>query len=112
MLQNKNAISINFFLLFKNIEKICLLRRIKVTIAHKNLIFSKQEFCHVSFLQHTVGIVNNELRNVNEWCRANKLSLNLSKSNFLVIPPRLRKPRPYISLKLNNIEINLYENVK
>ena len=47
-----------FFLLLKNDEKICekiyLLRHIKLTIAHKNLIFSKQEFCHVSFLQHTV----------------------------------------------------------
>ena len=56
--------------------------------------------------------MNNELRNVDEWCRANKLSLNASKSNFLVIPPRLRKPPPYISLKLNNVEINPCENVK
>ena len=56
--------------------------------------------------------MNNELRNVDDWCRANKLSLNPSKSNFLVIPPRLRKPPPYISLKLNNVEINPCENVK
>ena len=58
MLQNKNAISINFFLSLKNNKNICekidLLRHIKLTIAHKNWIFSKQEFCHVSFLQHTV----------------------------------------------------------
>ena len=40
-------------------------------------------------------IMNNELRNVDEWCRANKLSLNSSKSNFLVILPRLRKLPPY-----------------
>ena len=57
-------------------------------------------------------IMNNEFRNVDEWCRANKLSLNPSKSSFLVIPPRLRKPPPYVSLKLNNVEINPYENVK
>ena len=37
-------------------------------------------------------ILNNELRNINDWCRANKLSLNPLKSNFLVILPRLRKP--------------------
>ena len=56
--------------------------------------------------------MNNELRDVDEWCCANKLSLNPSKSNFLVIPPRLRKPPPYISLKLNNVELNPCENVK
>ena len=56
--------------------------------------------------------MNNELRNVSEWCHANKLSLNPSKSNFLLIPPRLRKPPPNISLKLNNVEINPCENVK
>ena len=56
--------------------------------------------------------MNNELRNVDEWCRANKLSLNPSKSNFLVIPPRLRKPLPYISLKLNNVESNPCESIK
>ena len=56
--------------------------------------------------------MNNELRNVDEWCRANKLSLNPSKSNFLVFTPRLRKPPPYISLKLDNVQINPCENVK
>ena len=50
-------------------------------------------------------IMNNELRNVNDGCRAIKLSLNPSKSNFLVIPPRLRKPPSYISLKLDITEI-------
>ena len=52
-LQNKNAISVNSFPLLKNNEKICqniyLLHHIKLTIAHKNLIISKQELCHVSF---------------------------------------------------------------
>ena len=57
-------------------------------------------------------MMNNELRNVNDWCRATKLSLNPSKSNFLVIPSRLRKPPPYISLKLNIGEINPCETVK
>ena len=57
-------------------------------------------------------IMNNELRNVNDLRRANKLSLNSSKSNFLVITPRLRRPSPYISLKLDNVEINPCENVK
>ena len=57
-------------------------------------------------------ITNNELHNVDEWCRANKLRLNPSKSNFRVILPRLKKPSPYILLKLNTVEINPHENVK
>ena len=61
-LQNKNAISVNSFPLLKNNEKICekiyLLHHIKLTIAHKNLSFSKQEFCHLSFLQHVVALQN------------------------------------------------------
>ena len=62
VLQNKNAISVNSFPLLWNNEKICkkinLVRHIKLTITHKNLIFSKQQFCHVSFLQHTVALQN------------------------------------------------------
>ena len=57
-------------------------------------------------------VMNNELRNVDEWYRANKLSLNPSKSNFLVIPPRLIKPPPCISLNNNNFKINPCKNVK
>ena len=62
VLQNKNAISVNSFPLLQNNEKFCekinLLRHIKLAIAHKNLIFSKQQFCHVSFLQQTIALQN------------------------------------------------------
>ena len=37
-------------------EKKYLLRHIKLTMVHKNLIFSKQEFGHVFFLQYTVEL--------------------------------------------------------
>ena len=51
------------------------MRHITLTIAHKNLILSKQEFCHVSFLQHTVAL----------WCAVFKiLSKKKSlKTNFI-----------------------------
>ena len=32
-----------------------------------------------------------DLLKIHEWCKANKVSLNPSKSNFLVIPPKLSK---------------------
>ncbi len=37
--------------------------------------------------------VNTQLTNVSEWLLANKLSLNVSKSNFLIISPR-KLPKP------------------
>ena len=33
-----------------------------------------------------------ELRNVNEWILANKLTLNAEKSNLLIINPKLNSP--------------------
>ena len=32
--------------------------------------------------------LNRELGNVNEWRKANKLSLNIKKSNFVIFRPR------------------------
>ena len=45
-------------------------------------------------------IVNSQLAKVSEWLLANKLSLNVSKSNFLLVSPR--KVTKYINLSINN----------
>ena len=37
---------------------------------------------------------NQELSKVLTWCSANKLNKNPSKSNYLVIPPKLNTPIP------------------
>ena len=37
-------------------------------------------------------IMNKELQNLSIWFDSNKLLVNLSKSNFLIIPPKLNKP--------------------
>ena len=47
--------------------------------------------------------INSELINVSAWLMANKLSLNVSKSNFLLISFR----KPYRSVKLEIIHTNL-----
>ena len=43
--------------------------------------------------------VNTQLAKVSEWLLANKLSLNVSKSNFLIISPKSNKP---INRSINN----------
>ena len=44
--------------------------------------------------------VNYEMKNVSEWLLANKLSLNVSKSNFLIVRPH--KNNRIINLKIND----------
>ena len=46
--------------------------------------------------------VNNERQNVSDWLIANKLTLNLTKSTFLLILPSQKKLNRSVELKLNN----------
>ena len=50
-------------------------------------------------------IMNKELQNLSIWFDSNKLTVNRSKSNFLIIPPKLNKPFPQTNVFLNNISI-------
>ena len=50
-------------------------------------------------------IMNEELQNLSIWFDSNKLTFNLSKSNFLIIPLKLNKPFPQTNVFLNNISI-------
>ena len=47
--------------------------------------------------------INSELVKVSSWLLANKLSLNVSKSNFLLVCSR--KPNRDIQLKINNTNL-------
>ena len=76
------------------------------------------------------GIINKELKNLNIWCCANKLTVNPSKSNVLVISPKLIhdfteqltvsydtfqicsvKSVKYLGVIIDN-RINFYEHIK
>ena len=46
-------------------------------------------------------IINKELQNLLIWFDFNKLTINPSKSNFLIIPPKLNKPFPQTNVFLN-----------
>ena len=76
------------------------------------------------------GIINKELKNLNIWYCANKLTVNPSKSNVLVISPKLNhdfaeqltvsydssqiysvKSAKYLGVIIDN-RINFYEHIK
>ena len=50
-------------------------------------------------------IINKELQNLSIWFDFNKFMVNPSKSNFLIIPPKLNKPFLQTNVFLNNISI-------
>ena len=49
--------------------------------------------------------MNIKLQNLSIWFDSNKLTVNPSKSNFLIVPPKLNKPFPQTNIFLNNISI-------
>ena len=51
------------------------------------------------FLSQTL---NSELLSLSEWCKVNKLSINLKKCNFMIFKPRQKRGTLDISVVLNN----------
>ena len=65
-----------------------------------NIYFSHKDF---KLLSETL---NSELIKLTQWCQANKLSINLKKSSFMVYRPRQRRQILDLSIEIdkNNIE--------
>ena len=63
-------------------------------------------------LKELEKLVNRELGNVNEWLKANKLSLNIKKSNFVIFRPR-QKNMPFIPrIRIFDSVTNTYANLE
>ena len=69
-------------------------------------------FCSHKSLQHLETMLNNHLYNVNEWLCANKLSLNIEKSNFVVFHPPQKKSQYSMNLKINNKTLQEKSSIK
>ena len=54
--------------------------------------------------------INSELSKLNTWFKANKLSLNVKKTNFMLFTNRLRKSN--INISINNTAINMVQSTK
>ena len=62
-------------------------------------------YCNLGYLSE--DIINNELTKVSEWLAANKLSLNVKKTKYMVFQKAQRKVT-YPEIKINKI---LFERV-
>ena len=69
-------------------------------------------FCSHKDANHLVSIVNNELAKLVIWLKVNKLSLNLSKTNFMIFHPRQKKVNVNVPLTLENTVIKQVTETK
>ena len=65
-----------------------------------NIFFSHNDFNSLS------ETLNTEMSKLTQWCRANKLSINFKKSNFMVFRPRQRRQTLDLSLQIDNNNID------
>ena len=52
--------------------------------------------------QRLTEIINADLQKISEWFKANKLIVNSSKSNIIIIPPQLNQLPVTVKIYLNN----------
>ena len=69
-------------------------------------------FCSHKDANHLVSIVNNELAKIIIWLKVNKLSLNLTKTNFMIFHPRQKKVNVNVPLTLENTVIKQVTKTK
>ena len=56
--------------------------------------------------------VNKELQKLHLWLNVNRLSLNVSKTNFIIFHPYNKPLKQYITLKINNKAIMERDYIK
>ena len=57
--------------------------------------------------------INSELQNLHQWCCVNKLSINPSKTNIIIIPPKQTNTTiPHFHLTSNGSAINIVDRAK
>ena len=63
-------------------------------------------------LNHMVDIINKELNKLTEWMNVNKLSLNVTKTNFMIFRSKHRKAGFSNIIKINGTDIDRVESTK
>jgi hypothetical protein len=60
-------------------------------------------FASSSNIQELETLMNTEISKVKEWCSSNKLSINFSKTNFMIVKSS-RKKDMQIDIKIQNAD--------
>ena len=67
-----------------------------------NLLYSNKN------VKRLENVVNKELKNLHEWLTANKLTININKSNFVIFCPCRKKINFAINIKMFDNDENKY----
>ena len=70
-----------------------------------NILFSHND------LNQLMEIANNELKKLSSWFQANKLSINIKKSNFILFKTKQNKQKLDFYFSINGIEIDRVNEV-
>ena len=94
-----------FFLLYINdIANISKLVDLILFADDTSIFFSHKD------LNYLNNVVNRELRKLSDWFIVNKLSLNLTKTKFMIFKPRQKTRHPDVQLTLKNRSIEQQVN--
>ena len=88
-----------FFIYINDICNVSDVAKLILFADDTNLFFS-----HINPV-HLVNVTNGELQKFSIWLRANKLSLNLDKTKFMIFKPRQKNQPTNFKIVLNNREL-------
>ena len=94
-----------FLLYINNINKVSNIANLILFADDTNLFFSHNN------LPFLIEQVNGELDKLTLWLSANKLSINLKKTNFMIFRPRQKKFHINPKIVLNSFEIDMVDEV-
>ena len=64
-------------------------------------------------LENIISCLNNELKNISTWLKANKLSLNVKKTHYIIFHrARIKVPQNHLSLHMDNSTLSKTQNLK
>ena len=69
-------------------------------------------FCSNNNIHALVNTVNEELKNVSDWLKASKLSLNIKKTQLLIFKAKNKKITQQINIKLDDSNIKQVESAR
>ena len=79
-----------------------------------NLLFADDTclFSSGSNLNSLIDIINSELISVNNWLKANKLSLNVEKTSYIVFTRKKKIPPDISDIEMDSFQLNRVTNIK
>ena len=80
----------------------------------KFILFADDSTLYASHgdLRHLVHLVNDDLTNINNWVKANKLTLNIEKTKCVIFHRNKKKPTPHEPVKLGNIALKEEQSIR